>query len=62
MMSSRNPILKKVPILLPWFYFTRLLKATFHFKENKRRYDTIQNVNENDIKRINKIKEITGVE
>lgn len=62
MMSSRNPILKKVPILLPWFYFTRLLKGIFHFKENKKRYDTIVNVNEDDIKRINKIKEITGVE
>ena len=25
-MKNRNPILNKIPILLPWFYFTRLLK------------------------------------
>lgn len=61
-MKRRNPSLKKAPFLLPWFYFTRLLKGLFHFKANKKRYDAIRNVNEDDILRINKIKEITGVE
>lgn len=61
-MKRRNPSLKKAPFLLPWFYFTRLLKGLFHFKANKKRFDAIRNVNEDDILRINKIKEITGVE
>lgn len=61
-MKRRNPSLKKAPFLLPWFYFTRLLKALFHFRRYKKSYDEIRNVNEDDILRINKIKEITGVE
>ena len=54
-MKRRNPSLKKAPFLLPWFYFTRLLKALFHFSRYKKSYDEIRNVNEDDILRINKI-------
>ena len=61
-MKRRNPSLKKAPFLLPWFYFTRLLNGVFHFRSHKKRYDTIKSVSEEDILRINKIKEITGVE
>ena len=61
-MKSRNPSLEKAPFLLPWFYFTRLLKGLFHFKRYKKSYDTIKNVSEEDINRINRIKDITGVE
>ena len=61
-MKRRNPILKKIPILLPWFYFTRLLKGLFHIKIHKRQYDNAKNVNESDIARIKRIQEITGVE
>ena len=62
MMKKRNPSLKKAPFLLPWFYFTRLLKGIFHFRIHKKHYDEIKNVSEEDILRINRIKEITGVE
>lgn len=61
-MVRRNPSLKKVPILLPWFWFTRLIRGLFHFKEHKKTYDTINNIDENDLNRVNKIIEITGVE
>lgn len=61
-MAVRNPSLKKAPFLLPLFWFTRLIKGLFHFKTHKNDYDTINNVNDDDINRINKIKEITGVE
>ena len=61
-MKRRNPVLKKVPILLPWFYFTRFLKALFHINIHKKHYERAKNVNEDDILRIKRIKEITGVE
>ena len=62
MMKIRNPILKKVPILLPWFYFTRLLKGLFHIRTHKNQYDNVKNIDDSDITRIKKIQEITGVE
>ena len=33
-MKRRNPILNKVIILLPWFYFTRLLRGIFKKRED----------------------------
>lgn len=62
MMKKRNPILKKVPILLPWFYFTRLLKGLFHFKSTKVMYDASTLATENDIEKVKKIREIVGAE
>lgn len=60
-MKRRNPILSKIPILLPWFWFERLVKGLFNFKTHKRTYQTIQNVNYKKVEEINMIKEITGV-
>ena len=61
-MKRFYPILEKVPVLLPWFYFTRLLRGLFHFKTHKKVYDASKNVTEDDINKTKKIKEITGVE
>lgn len=52
-MKRRNPILKKIPILLPWFYFTRLLKGLFHIKDSKVQMDSINNVSLEQAKKIN---------
>ena len=62
LMKVRNPILNKVPILLPWFYFTRLIRGLFNFKTYNKRYHEAKSVDDSDISRIKKIKEITGVE
>ena len=62
LMKRRNPILNKVPILLPWFYFTRLLKGLFNIRTYKKHYDNVKSVEDSDISRIKKIKGITGVE
>ena len=61
-MKRRNPVLKKIPILLPWFYFTRLLKGLFHIKTYKKQYNNVKNIDDSDITRIKRIQEITGVE
>ena len=61
-MKSRNPILKKAPILLPWFYFTRLLKGVIHIGQHKKSYNQVKNLNEEDVLRAKRVKEITGVE
>lgn len=60
MMKKRNPVLKKVPILLPWFYFTRLLKGAFHPKKSIGMYNVTKNTTENDINKMKKIMEIVG--
>lgn len=61
-MKRRNPVLKKIPILLPWFYFTRLLKGLFHIKTYKKQYNNVKKIDDSDITRIKRIQEITGVE
>ena len=61
-MKLRYPILGKAAILLPWFYFTRLLKGLFNFKKHKKDLDQVKNVDEDVVKRLKRIKEITGVE
>lgn len=60
-MSQRNPTLKKWKILLPWFYFTRLLK--FIFKRNKNidaELKTTKKASEADIERNKKVHEDVG--
>lgn len=61
MMKVRNPILKKLPFLLPFFWIGRLIKGLFSFKKHKRTYDIIQNVDINKYNEVLKIKEISGV-
>lgn len=60
-MKRRNPVLTKIPILLPWFWFERLVKGLFNFKEHQKTYQTIKNVDSAKVEEINTIKEITGV-
>lgn len=60
-MKHRNPILAKLPFLLPWFWFTRGLKGLFHFKKYNEQAKNIQNVDESKVNEIVKIKEITGI-
>ena len=55
-MKNRNPILKKIPILLPWFYFTRLLK--FVFVKNKNTRSAIKTVNNASAKEIQENKKL----
>lgn len=51
-MNERNPITKKVPILLPWFYFTRLLKGLFHIKSTRKEMKDIENISDENIKKL----------
>ena len=60
-MKRRNPILNKIPILLPWFWFTRMIKGLFHSKEHKKTYDAIKNIDVQKYEEVNRIKEISGV-
>lgn len=60
-MKRRNPILAKIPILLPLFWFTRLIKGLFNFKDHKKTYQTIKSIDNEKVNEVNRIKEITGV-
>ena len=60
-MVRRNPSLKKWKILLPWFYFTRLLK--FIFKSNKNidaELATTKQASDADIEKNKKVHEDVG--
>lgn len=58
-MKQRNPILKKIPILLPFFWFTRLIKGLFHYKEHDSERKQVENVNVEALNKRKRIKEIT---
>ena len=60
-MRRRNPILNKIPVLLPWFWFTRLIKGIIHSKEHKKTYDAIKKIDVKKYEEVNRIKEISGV-
>ncbi len=55
-MTQRNRILKKIPILLPWFWFTRLLKAVFKVKNKKMRMKAVDSITKEDIEKYEKMK------
>ena len=60
-MVKRNPILKKLPILLPWFWFTRLLKGLFSKKDKfKSEIDTVGQADNKLIEENKKIHEDIG--
>ena len=61
-MKDRNPSLIKFPILLPWFWFTRLIKGMFSFKTYSTQASRINTVNNKDLERRKKIKEITDID
>ena len=61
MMKRRNPILKKLPFLLPWFWFTRLLKGLFNIKEHKKTYQTIKNIDIDKYNEVKRIIDLSGV-
>ena len=60
-MKSRNPILKKLPFLLPWFWFTRLIKGLFHFKKNSEHVKRIKEVKERDYESRTRLASITKI-
>lgn len=60
-MVRRNPCLKKVPILLPWFWITRLIKGMFHFKTYNKQVKGIKNIDQTQVEKIKRIKEITKI-
>lgn len=60
-MKRRNPILKKIPILLPWFWFTRLIKGLLHSKTHKKTYNAINQIDVEKYKQVKRIKDISGV-
>lgn len=60
-MKRRNPILKKLPILLPWFYMIRLFKGLFTFKGHKQEMDNVNQITKEDIEKVNKLHEELGV-
>ena len=61
MMKRRNPSLEKFPFLLPWFWFTRLLKGLFNSKTHKKTYNSIKNVDVEKYNEVKKIKDLSGV-
>ena len=60
-MKYRNPILKKIPVLLPWFYFTRLLKGMFNFKKSKAIMNSINNTSQDKNNEIKELHDKLGV-
>lgn len=58
-MKQRNPILRKLPFLLPFFWFTRLIKGLFHFKEHNSERKQVDKVDEEALNKQKRIKEIT---
>ena len=60
-MKMRNPILKKVPILLPWFYITRLVSAVlFKRKLSQDHLVTLGTLTKEEVERINAVQENSG--
>lgn len=55
-MKEANPILNKVIIMLPWFYFTRLLKAVF--KRRKKTNTELRVASKLDEEKVRKNKEM----
>lgn len=60
-MKRRNKILKKIPILLPWFWFTRLLTGICRKESRIKEMDAIDKVKQEDIEKIKEIREELGV-
>lgn len=60
-MVKRNPLIKKIPILLLWFWFVRILKGAFRYKKYRNEIKTINQIDEEKINYIKKINEEIGV-
>lgn len=60
-MNIRNPITKKMPILLPWFYFTRLLKGIFHIKKTKEEVKDVNNISKENVEKLKNLHEDLNV-
>lgn len=61
MMKGRNPILNKIPILLPWFYFTRLLNGLFHIKRSKLEMHNVNVITKEEYDKLNNLHEDLNV-
>ncbi len=60
-MKTRNPILNKMPILLPWFYFTRILGGFFHFKRSKFEMHSVNAITKEKYDKLNNLHEDLNV-
>lgn len=61
-MKARNPILKKIPILLPWFYLTRSLKAIFKRRKfTKQHIQGIIDIKKEDVEKIKEVHDKSGI-
>lgn len=61
-MKNRNQILKKIPVLLPWFWFTRLLTGLTRKEQSINELKVINKIDESDKEKVKKIHEEMGVE
>lgn len=60
-MKGRNPILIKWPILLPWYWFLRLIRgATKGRKLTKKKLQGIKKINQEEKKQIDEVHKTTG--
>ncbi len=60
-LKHKYPRLNKYPILLPYYWLKRLLAVLFNKKRRKKYIDGLNNIDQNNINRIKKIKEITRI-
>lgn len=60
-MKGRNTILNKMPILLPWFYFTRLLDGLFHMKRSKLEMHNVNVVTKEECDKLSNLHEDLNV-
>lgn len=61
-MKKRNPILNKMPFLLPWFYMTRLFKGLFKFKKHRKEIKDIDYITKEEINEINYLYKELGLD
>ncbi|MBO4622631.1 MAG: nucleotidyltransferase family protein [Bacilli bacterium] len=61
-MKARFLVLEKVPILLPIFYVVRIVNSLSRIRVHKNRYVNVNNITEDDINEMKRIREIIGVD
>lgn len=60
-MILQYEILKKIPILLPFFWFVRIIKKLFKFNDSSTRYEKFKNVQQKDVDIMKEIFEKSGL-
>lgn len=60
-MILQYEILKKIPILLPFFWVVRIIKKLFKFNDSSKRYEKFKNVQQKDVDIMKEIFEKSGL-